>query len=251
MITTKRASRDCGTTVLTNLATGKVALNIDYANSFTLNITSDTTPANKRGKRAIIFQNPMEGTAALEIQVYPFELYQIFGDGTIGEGGDFVHAESVKCKTDGELEIPSTAKLVSAFTKGNVGDEDNMIEGTAASGKFIATTSADIEVGKTYDIVYTAVGGKTVAINDNLQMPDFKLDTDILTKNEKGVWKMEHITCYKATAQRNIELAYAAEGDPATLTITFDLLNDEDENFVELMTPAEENADTETEDGTP
>lgn len=247
MNTTKRASRDCGTTVLTNLATGKVDLNIDFANSFTMNITSDTVAALKRGKKAIVFQNPMEGTVALEIQVWPFELYTIFGDGTIGEGGDFVHAESIKCKEAGKLEVPKNVKALEVFSRGNVGAEDGKIDGSSTDGTFTATTADDIVKGKVYDIVYVATGGKTVAINDNLQMPDYKLDTDILTKNEVGVWKMEHITCYKATAQRNIELAYAAEGDPATLTITFDLLVDEDENFVELMTPAEEEDDTQGE----
>ena len=237
MKTTNRASRDCGTTILTNLATNKVAMNLDYANSFTMNITSDTTPAMKRGKRCIVFQNPMEGTVALEMQVYPFELYSIFGDGTIGTGGDYVHAESIKCTEAGSLTIPASVKSVQVFKRGNVGEDDAEIKGNVAATTFTATTTEDIKVGVVYDVIYVATGGKVIAINDELQMPDFKLDTDIVTKNEKGVWTTEHITCYKATAQRNIELAYAAEGDPATLTITFDLLIDENNNFVELMTP--------------
>lgn len=240
MNTTKRASRDCGTTVLTNLGTGKVDLNLDFANNFNLSITSDTVAALKRGKKAIIFQNPMEGTVSLEMQVYPFELYKIFGDGTIGTGGDYVHAESVKCTEAGKLTVPENVKSLEVYSRGNVGEEDGKIEGEAVSGVFTATTADDLVVGTYYDIVYAAVGGKNIAINDNLQMPDYKLDTDIITKNELGVWTTEHITCYKATAQRNLEMSYAAEGDPATLTITFDLAIDENENFVEFMVPPQE-----------
>ena len=238
MNSTNRASRDCGRTILKNLATGKFDLDIDTANSFTLNITSDTTPANKRGKRAIIFQKPMEGTVALELEVYPFEIYKMFGDGTvITQTGDYPHADSVKCREAGVLAVPENVKSLQVYSKGNLGQEDAEIEGTVEGTKFTATTASEIAVGSTYDIVYMAQGGKAIAINDDLQMSDYKLDTDIITKDELGVWSTEHVTCYKSTAQRNIELAYTADGDPASLTITFDLLTDENGDFVEIMTP--------------
>mgnify|MGYP000453011003 FL=1 len=38
----KYASRDCGVFELTNLATSKKALRVDYANTVTLNITADS-----------------------------------------------------------------------------------------------------------------------------------------------------------------------------------------------------------------
>jgi hypothetical protein len=231
---TKRASRDCGTTILTNLSTNKVALAIDYANSFTLNITSDTTPALKRGKKAIIFNNPLEGTAALELQVYPFELYSIFGNGSIGDSGIQVHLKSIKATEAGKLDLPTGVVSLNVYPKGSAGTESEEIKGTKAENTFTATTESDIAVGKKFDVIYTTTGGKSIKINDELHMPDYKLDTDIVTKNENGEWSAEHIICYKATPQRNIELAYNAEGDPATLTVTFDLLTDSDDEFVEI-----------------
>ena len=64
----KFASRDCGVFELTNLATSKKALRVDYANTVTLNITADSVKAKKRGRDAVTFANPMEGTLESEIQ---------------------------------------------------------------------------------------------------------------------------------------------------------------------------------------
>ena len=213
----KYASRDCGVFELTNLATSKKALRVDYANTVTLNITADSVKAKKRGRDAVTFANPMEGTLESEIQVYPFELFSIFGNGTITEGGD--RAE------DGTLFV---------YGKGDVGG--TQIEGSVAEKVFTATTDSEIAVGKKYDVSYIVNDStlQLVKINDNQELADFRVDAEINQKSEQGVVTPLHITCYKATPQRNIELAFAAEGDPITLKITFDLMTDADDEFVDI-----------------
>ena len=114
----KYASRDCGVFELTNLATSKKALRVDYANTVTLNITADSVKAKKRGRDAVTFANPMEGTLESEIQVYPFELFSIFGNGTITEGGDRAEMKTITATEAGKLHYQTIQKQeLYSFTK--------------------------------------------------------------------------------------------------------------------------------------
>lgn len=232
----KYASRDCGVFELTNLSTNKKALRIDYANTVTVNITADSVKAKKRGKDAVVFANPMEGTLEAEIQVYPFELFSIFGDGTITTGGDRAEMKSIVATEAGKLTLPEAPKdgTLFVYAKGDVGG--TQILGETAAKVFTATTDSEIVAGKKYDVSYIVNDStmQLVKINDNQELADFRVDAEINQKSEQGSVTPLHITCYKATPQRNIELAFAAEGDPITLKITFDLMTDADDEFVDV-----------------
>ena len=54
-------------------------------------------------------------------------------------------------------------------------------------------------------------------------------------KDENEVLTPYKIILYKAQPQRNFELSQSSEGDPASLTLTFDLLEDKDGNFVDMV----------------
>ena len=43
------------------------------------------------------------------------------------------------------------------------------------------------------------------------------------------------MTAYKASIQRNFELSFSSEGDPASVTITFDLLEDSNGNVLDMI----------------
>lgn len=233
MAITKRASKDAGITALKNLATGKYFYYlVEEANTWTLEITGDTVFALKDGKKAIGFPNPMEGTIALELQVYPFELYAIFGDGTISEDGSFIKVERIKATEAGKLNIPTGATSVSVTS---LDDMSEPIAGTTSGQVFTATTSGDIVKDSYYYAIYTKLASKKVTINDSVEMPDYEITTTTPIKDEDGEWGTEVVVAHKATAQRNISISHDATGDPATLTVTFDLLTDKNGEFVDIM----------------
>ena len=136
----------------------------------------------------------------------------------------------------GKLTLPDQPKDGTLFVygKGDVGG--TQIEGSVAEKVFTATTDSEIAVGKKYDVSYIVNDStlQLVKINDNQELADFRVDAEINQKSEQGVVTPLHITCYKATPQRNIELAFVAEGDPITLKITFDLMTDADDEFVDI-----------------
>ena len=56
-----------------------------------------------------------------------------------------------------------------------------------------------------------------------------------LEKDEDGVLTPFIITCYKATPKREFELSFSSEGDPATVSIQMDLLEDKDGNVMDIV----------------
>lgn len=225
-------------------------LKFDTANTTTTGLSSDSVYAMAKGSRRISFPNPLEGTLSVEAQVYSFKFFSLFSDGTIETTAMYADSQTVTCETAGELAltVPNngtiTAGTVFAYPVDSFGDESALIEGTFADGKFTATTASNIAVDTKYTIGYVVnrTGVKKIAFNNKKVPKDYFITMSTVDKDENGQLTPFKITAYKATIQRNFELSFSSEGDPATVTATFDLMEDKDGNvldFVELSDEAE------------
>lgn len=230
-------------------------LKFDTANTTGVSISSDSVYAMAKGTRRIAFQNPLEGTMTIEAQVYPFKFFAMLSDGVIDDEAIYADSQTIKCATAGELSltVPTNGTIqagtVFAYPEGEFGDEGSVIAGTFASGKFTATTPADIAVGEDYVVGYvvsrTSTEGnavKSVTFNNKRLPKDFYITMKTLDKDEDGVLTPFLITVYKAAIQRSFELSFSSEGDPASVTLTFDTLENKDGDvmsFVELTGDAE------------
>ena len=58
-------------------------------------------------------------------------------------------------------------------------------------------------------------------------------------KDEEGVLTPYIITAYKASVERNFELSFSSEGDPASITLTFNLLADKNGDVMDIMEDTE------------
>lgn len=230
-------------------------LKFDTANTTGVSISSDSVYAMAKGTRRIAFQNPLEGTMTIEAQVYPFKFFAMLSDGVIDDEAIYADSQTITCATAGELSltVPTNGTIqagtVFAYPEGDFGDEDSAIAGTFASSKFTAKTASQIAVGQKYIVGYvvsrTSTEGnavKSVTFNNKRLPKDFYITMKTLDKDEDGVLTPFLITVYKATIQRNFELSFSSEGDPASVTLTFDTLENKDGNvmsFVELTGDAE------------
>lgn len=216
----------------------------DTANTTTAGLSSDSVYAMAKGSRKIAFQNPIQGTMSIEAQVYPFKLFALLSDGTIETSAAYAEKKTVKCATAGELSltVPTGAEIktgtVFAYPAGSFGDEDAAINGTYASGKFTATTASDIAVDSEYDIGYIvtrSTGVKRVTFNNKKLPKDYYITMQTLDKDEEGEYVPFVMTAYKATIQRSFDLSFSSEGDPASVTLNFDLMEDKDGNVLDII----------------
>ena len=233
-----RANRQVCDLDIRDFKTGAPGLFADFGNVTTAGFSSDNVYAMKKGAKAIAFNNPIEGTVSIETQLRPFKLYSLLGDGTIEKSGIIKKREVIKCTTGGELTLTGTPKdnTVFACKQGAWGEE--VIDGSFSGTKFSATSSGDIAMGEYYEVGYLEVkssGINKVTINNNKLPKDVTISMETLDKDVEGNLVPFVMNIYKATIQRNIELSFSSEGDPGTVTLTFDSLQDDEGNVMDFI----------------
>ena len=233
-----RANRQCCDLDIRDFKTGAPVLFADFGNVTTAGFSSDNVYAMKKGAKAIAFANPIEGTCGIEAAVHPFAIYALFGDGTIEKSGIIKKREVIKCTVGGKLTLTGTPKggTVFACKKGEWGKE--VIEGSFLGSDFSATSSGDIVSGEYYEVGYLeekSSGINKVTINNTKLPKDVTISMETLDKDVEGNLVPFIMNIYKATIQRSIDLSFSSEGDPATISLTFDILQDDNGNVLDFI----------------
>lgn len=211
------------------LSTKAPFLFFDTANTTTTGISADSVYAMAKGTRKIAFQNPITGTMTIEAQVYPFKFFSLFSDGDIQSSAAYAVTKTVTCETAGTLAltVPAGQEIkagtVFVYPEDSYGEADVRIEGSFADGTFTATTAADIAKDSKYKVGYIVTrttGVKKIEFSNKKIPKDYYITQTTLDKDEDGVYTPFVMTAYKATIQRNFELSFNSEGDPASVTMT-------------------------------
>lgn len=228
-------------------------LNFEYANVTTLSLSSDSVYAMAKGKKKIAFANPIEGTMTIEAQVIPFEFYAMMSDGTISSQGAYADKVTVTATEAGLLSFQLengtvVAGSVFVYPKGEFGKATSAIAGefstsgtTTITNTFTETVAqggtATITANSVYEIGFIRQRSdvKKVSFSSNKMPTDYRITMKTLDKAEDGTYTGFVITAYKAAIQRNFELSFSSEGDPASITLTFDLLEDKDGNSLDII----------------
>ena len=223
-----KANRQVCDLQINDLKTMMPFLKFDTANTTTAGLSSASVYAMAKGSRRIAFTNPLEGTLSVEAQVYPFKFFSLFSDGTIDTTAMYADSQTVVCGTAGELDltVPTNGTIpagtVFAYPADSFGDESALIEGTFAEGKFTATSTDKIKKDEKYTVGYVVnrTGVKKITFNNKKVPKDYFITMSTVDKDENGLLTPFKIIAYKATIQRNFELSFSSEGDPASVTAT-------------------------------
>lgn len=237
-----RANRECCDVFINDYVTKKLWLYSDFANTTTAGISSDNVYAYKKGSKSIAFSNPLEGTMSLEFQVHPFKVFALLSDGTLISNAIYPVKKTITCVTEGELDIEDTVQsgTVFVFPLNEAGGTE--IQGTVVTSesgtKFTATTTGDVAKDESYDVCYYVVketGVNRISFNNKKIPKAFDITMKTLDKNEQDELVPFLMRAYKATPQRKMDISWSSTGDPASITITFDLADDCDGNFLDMI----------------
>lgn len=239
-----KANRQCADIDIRILKTKAPFLFFDTGNTTTAGISGSSVYARKKGTRAIAFEDPIEGTMTISAQVIPFKLYALFSDGTIHSDATHAVKATLESTVAGKLTMaPATGDSVVAgsvfvYPAGSFGDASAAIACTVADNTITATSASDIAVGSSYDVGYLVSrtsGVKRVSIATDKVPNDYFIQMNTVEKDEDGVITPYILTAYKASIQRTFTLTFSSEGDPSTVEITFDLLEDKNGNFLDII----------------
>ncbi len=231
------ANRQCCKLDIREYGSNQPWMYADFCNTTTAGFSSDPVYAMKMGSKAIKFDNPLDATMALTFQVHPFRIYSLLSDGEIETSAVIPVKEEVEAATAGTLTLTDTPieGTVYVYAEGEFGGE--AIAGSESGQTFSAASAADIEVGTTYTVAYLVnktSGVKKVSFNNKKLPKDFRITQETLDKDERGNLVPMKLTAFKASPQRNMEWSFSSDGDPAELTVTFDVLEDSEGNIMEI-----------------
>ena len=230
------ANRQCCDVHILDYATKKPWMLVDFCNTTTAGFSADAVYANKKGAKDIKFDNPLEGTMKLNFQVHPFQIYALYSDGEIETSALIARRENVTGGTTGKLTLTNTPKAGTVYAVDP--ETGKIIEGTVSAKEFTAKTTSDIKEGTTYEVSYLeekAEGVKKISFNNKKTPKDFFIQMETVDKDEKGNLVPVRITAYKASPQRNLDLTFASDGDPAEIEISLDCLTDENGEVMDII----------------
>lgn len=239
------ANREVCDLIFEDYATKKPFLNMDYANVSTTEITGESVFAygGKGHPKRVAFAGEKGGTLTIETQIQSFKLYQLLTGGDMSNGAKFITREEATVGEGGIIELsskPSTGATVNVF----MADDDC---GTAMNATVNGNTIS-LKTGNSEDSANVPVGTKVVAyyvkdiekaqkisIKGSSFPKAFTVYGDTVMKTEDDVLLPYKFIAYKVAPQSNMSLAMSNNGDPATITITCDLLVNENDEMLDLI----------------
>lgn len=239
------ANREVCDMVFVDYKTKKPFLKVDYANTSSKELTGETVYAfgGKGHPKRVSFSGDKAGTLTIETQIQTPKLWELITGGKQGKTAEVM--KHVKVSVTNETTVTLDSGV-------NIADKDSVWVYDAAdsnlnkevtvesvSKNVITVTSTEatevevfylVKVQDVYNINIKATNfPKAFVVYGDTYMKT--TDDDILPYLFKA---------YKAVPQSNMSLSFANTGDPGTVTITCDLMADDDGNIVDLTLLPEE-----------
>lgn len=235
------ANREVCNLTLFDYKTKEMFMYIDYANTSTTEFTGETVHAygGQGHPKKVSFSGDKGGTFTVETQIITTKLLEMLSGGEVSTTGD--QMKKVRLSVGSTNTITATG--ITGLAKGRVWvrnvEEDTTIPVTEVSGNTI-TVSATPE-GTDVDVFYL----NTVSDSYNLKIKATSFpkafccygDTIMKTTDDDILPYCQKL--YKIVPQTNFSLSFANSGDPGTVTVTFDIMSDDDGNMADLTLIAE------------
>lgn len=227
-------NREVADLIFVEYATKKPFMNLDFANVATTELTGENVFAygGKGHPKRIQFSGERGGTITIETQIQTFKLWQLLTGGDASKTAKFVAREELTV-SGGKVTLGS-APVEGSVTVYKADDDCGEELSITASGSEVTIT------GTTGDVVVyymKELSEKVQRINiKSTSFPKaFAVYGDTVMKTEDDEVLPYHLVAYKCAPQPNMSLSYSNTGDPATVTITADLMADADDNILDLI----------------
>lgn len=236
------ANREVCDLIFEDYATKKPFLNMDYANVSTTEITGETVFAygGKGHPKRVAFSGERGGTLTIETQIQSFALYQLLTGGDVSSTAKFMAREELTV-ADGAVTLtdtPSTGATVNVFA---ADDDCGTAKTVTVSAKVVTITGAtDGDKVIAYYVKDITTGVQKISIKGSSFPKAFTVYGDTVMKSENDEVLPYKFIAYKAAPQSNMSLGMSNNGDPATVTITCDLLVNESNEMLDLILEDEE-----------
>ena len=233
------ANREVCNAIFRDYATKQPLLYVDYAKTTTTEVTGESVFAygGMGHPKRVTFNGERGGTIAFEFQVHPFQLFSIMSGAEIQKSANFYKREVIEATEAGKLTLgfEPVGKQVNIFAYTDDCGVDMGAEATV-NAKEVAVAGV---VAKTKYVVYyeTAATGavEKISITGKTFPNALIIDADTIYKAEDDSEIPMYLHVYKCQPQSQFTLTHSNSGDPGTLTLTCDLMEDENGDMLDLI----------------
>ena len=255
------ANRDVSDLIICDYNTGAPFIGLDYANVNTTDITGEVVHAygGQGHPKKISFSGDRGGTLTVETQVRESKLYKLISGADIDKSAANVRVgQRVYTTATNTFNLDHNPIINSATYSFDVCRDGATVSFSVSSQDITEKTKAD-GITKYYEVVITPLSPtandivigtelivyywravatnkiETIAVKSDTFPGAVTIYADTVSKATDGRIIEQKMVVYKAVPQPNFSLSNSNSGDPGTLTMTFDLMEDRDHNILDLI----------------
>ena len=232
------ANREVCDLLFGDYATKKPFLNLDFANVSTTELTGESVFAHggKGHSKRVQFSGERGGTITIETQIQTVKLWQLITGGEISRSAKFVTRMETSVDDAGTVITLPDAPAADSVVVYKADDDCGAELACTVADKVITLTSA-LTGGDAVIVYYMKEvneGVQRINIKSTSFPKNFIVYGDTVMKTEDDEAVPLKLTAYKCAPQSNMSLSFSNNGDPGSLTITADLMADQDNNILDL-----------------
>lgn len=242
------ANRDVSNLLICDYATGAPYINLNYANVTTTELTGEIVYAygGWGHPKKIAFSGDRGGTMTIETQIQETKLYKLItGADVVSGSNDISMAERTYISMESTSKVfwlekqPKTGTIV-VHKNGTAVEATFSIAGAADSTTSlwkVTVTSAALSDGDEIVVFYasTAASSEKIAVKADTFPKAVIIYADTWDKSADDSIISQKMIAYKAVAQPNFSLSNQNTGDPVSLTMTFDLMEDANHDILDIV----------------
>lgn len=211
----------------------------DYANSTSLEFSSDRVYATAKGANKVVFDSNKSGTFSLELQVFDTKWLSILLGAVEDESVKEYAKREVLTVAGGKVTLSETPKAgsIAMFTvETDLRSHKAEITDTAVTGADVTINAGATDGDKVvvYYLADTAAAVKSFKVTDSNYPEAYVIHGDAMLKNELGTEEFVQLRIPNCRPQGNFNISFSSS-DIATLTATFDILADENGDMCEFI----------------
>lgn len=229
------ANREVADLIFYDYKTKKPFLNLDFANVTTTELTGETTFAygGQGHPKRIAFNGERGGTLTIETQLQSVKLWELITGGDVSKTAQFVVREELTAST-GKVTLSDTPVTGSVVVY-KADDDCGTVVASTVSSKEATLTGVTNENVIVYYLKELSSKVERISIKSTSFPKAFIVYGDTIMKTENEEILPYKMIVAKAQPQGNLSLSYSNTGDPATITITCDMLVNQDDEMLDLI----------------
>jgi len=228
------ANREVANLVLLNYTTKAPFLNLDLANVTTTDLTATRVMATggQGAPDRVAFDGQRKGTIKIDTQITPMKLYAMLAGVDVTTTAKYIARETLVSATK-VITLSDTPVTGSVYVYAE-NDDCGTAEDITVTDKTVTLTTAADGTYIVYYLIEKTTGSQTVKFNAKTFPKAFTIYGETPWKTEDDEIVAMKLTYFKAQPQSTFTLAFQNTGDPTTVSITCDLMADENNDIYDM-----------------